>query len=180
MIFGALTATRVQEFVLAQWKELDFDARLWSIPSERRKDGVHETFDVPLSEQAVLLLRSIPRKGPYVFVGRRAHISLETPRILLRGLVERPVTMHGCRSTFRDWRAENGADPIVSEKCLMHSVGSKVYQAYQRSTLLDRRAELMQRWTDALVSVEDLKHWLEAHDLRNRFVLFPPGTKGRR
>lgn len=180
VIFGALTATRVQEFVLAQWKELDFDARLWSIPSERRKDGVHETFEVPLSEQAVLLLRSMPRKGPYVFVGSRAHISLETPRILLRGLVERPVTMHGCRSTFRDWCAENGADPIVSEKCLMHSVGSKVYQDYQRSTLLDRRADLMQRWADALVSVEYLKHWLEAHDLRNRFVLFPPGTKGRR
>lgn len=183
VIFGALTATRVQEFVLAQWNEIDLESRLWSVPPERRKDGVHAPFEVPLSEQAVALLRSLPRKGPYVFVGgKRAHLSLETPRLLLRRIIERPVTMHGCRSTFRDWCAEQGADPIVAEKCLMHSVGTKVFQAYQRSTLLDRRAELMQRWADAFVSVKHLTEGLEANDLRNsiRFVLFPKGTKGTR
>lgn len=79
-----------------------------------------------------------------------AHLSLETPRAVLRKITGEALTMHGCRSTFRDWCAETGQDPILAEKSLMHATGSEVEQAYQRSDLLEQRRPLMQAWADAL------------------------------
>ena len=65
-------------------------------------------------------------------------------------LLGRAVTMHGCRSTFRDWAAEKGIDHVVAEKCLMHTVGSKVVQAYQRTDLFQQRKVVMQQWADVI------------------------------
>lgn len=61
------------------------------------------------------------------------------------------MTMHGCRSTFRDWCEETGQNWSAAEKALMHETGSKVVRAYQRSDLLDIRRELMQQWADAVL-----------------------------
>ena len=61
------------------------------------------------------------------------------------------VTMHGCRSTFRDWCAESGKDPVVAEKCLMHKTGTHVERAYQRSDLLELRRAMLQEWGDVLM-----------------------------
>lgn len=60
------------------------------------------------------------------------------------------ATMHGFRSTFRDWAAENGVPDVVAEKCLMHTTGNAVVQAYQRSDLLEQRRSVMQAWADAV------------------------------
>ena len=66
-------------------------------------------------------------------------------------LNEKPATLHGTRSTFSDWCANNDKNFLVSEKCLMHAVGGKVFMAYQRDDLLDKRRQLLQEWADFLL-----------------------------
>ena len=155
ILFGILTASRVGEFVPARWIEINLETRVWCVPPERRKDGRNYPHRVPLSSQIVEMLRGMEMSGEYLFPGLSDHhIHRETPRILLRKMLGRKVTMHGCRSTFRDWCAETGQDPILAEKSLMHTTGSEVEQAYQRSDLLERRRPLMQAWADALFSTE--------------------------
>ena len=151
ILFGLLTATRVSEFLNARWDEFDFEERVWSVPPERRKDGRNYPHRVPLCHQAVQMLESIERNDDLVFAnkkGKRLHA--ETPRLTLIRILGRKVTMHGCRSTFRDWCAENAKDPILAEKSLMHTTGNEVEQAYQRSDLLEQRRLLMQEWADFL------------------------------
>lgn len=151
ILFGILTASRVQEFAAAEWSEIDFKKKVWSVPPERRKDGKPYPHRVPLSTQAIELLKSLPQDEDCLFVGMHSkHISFETPRIMLRKMLGRAVTMHGCRSTFRDWCAETGKSQMLAEKALMHATGNEVEQAYQRSDLLDQRRPLMQAWADAL------------------------------
>ena len=122
IVFGILTASRVGEFVKARWDEIDFDARVWSVPPERRKDQKPYPHRVPLSDQAVYILSQIERKGEYVFArSAGSHISLETPRVVLQKKVGHG-TMHGFRSTFRDWAAENGIDQVLAEKRFISEV----------------------------------------------------------
>lgn len=151
ILFGILTASRVGEFVPARWDEVDLDRRVWSVPPERRKDGRDFPHRVPLSDQLVEMLASMERETDYLFPGLSDHhIHRETPRLMLRKFLGRRVTMHGCRSTFRDWCAETGQDPILAEKALMHTTGTEVVQAYQRSDLLEQRRPLMQSWADVI------------------------------
>ena len=151
IVFGILTASRVGEFVKARWDEIDFDARVWSVPPERRKDQKPYPHRVPLSDQAVYILSQIERKGEYVFArSAGSHISLETPRVVLQKKVGHG-TMHGFRSTFRDWAAENGIDQVLAEKSLMHATGNEVEQAYQRSDLLEQRRTVMKAWADTIM-----------------------------
>ena len=167
-LFGILTATRCEEFCDALWSEIDFKKRLWTIPPSRRKDGKPEDYIVPLSRQAIDLLQSLDRKKAAIFPGRIAtFINRETPRITLQRAIQRDmpknakivngkkprfkVTMHGCRSTFRDWAAEAGKDYVTSEKCLMHKVGNEVTSAYLRSDLIKRRRQLLQQWADMVM-----------------------------
>lgn len=150
IIFGALTAARVGEFVLAKWKEIDFRAKVWSCPPERRKDGKPVPHRVPLSRQALYILSLLPRESEYIFHTKRgSHMSKETPRVVIQKKLGHG-TMHGFRSTFRDWCAENGKDFTVAEKSLMHATGNAVVQAYQRSDLLEARRVLLQEWADAI------------------------------
>lgn len=151
VIFGILTGARVGEFVPMKWDEIDFKERVWLCPAKRRKDGLNYPHRVPLSDQALSILNSLDKEKEYVFPGQSGigHISKETPRILILKRFKHG-TMHGCRSTFRDWCAEMGIDRVLAEKSLMHKTGSEVEQAYQRSDLLERRRPLMQQWADAL------------------------------
>lgn len=147
IIFGTLTAARANEFVLAEWKEIDFDNAVWSCP--RRKDGKPEPHRVPLATETIDMLKKLPRLNQYLFPGLRGHghISLESPIKMLRLLMkEKSVTMHGMRSTFRDWAQEHGFDRVLAEKALMHATGNVVEQAYQRSDLLEQRRPLMEAW----------------------------------
>ena len=152
ILFGLLTATRVSEFLNARWDEFDFEERVWSVPPERRKDGRNYPHRVPLCQQAVQMLESIERNDDLVFVNKKGNrLHAETPRLTLIRILGRKVTMHGCRSTFRDWCAESAKDPILAEKSLMHTTGNEVEQAYQRSDLLEQRRVLMQEWADFLL-----------------------------
>lgn len=152
IVFTTLTASRICESAPALWSEVDLVNKVWNVPPERRKDKKKEVHRVPLSDVAVEILEGLPRFSEYVFPSVRSgkHISKQTPRILLQRCFQNGVTMHGMRSTFRDWCAENGVSDIVAEKCLMHAVGNEVQQAYQRSDLLEQRREVMQRWCDYL------------------------------
>lgn len=151
ILFTILTASRVGESVPARWDEIDWENKIWSVPPERRKDQRPYPHRVPLSDQAVELLKSIERKGEAIFcfdadnLGSRYSLSH-----LLKRMTGTSATMHGFRSTFRDWAAENGVPDVVAEKCLMHTTGNAVVQAYQRSDLLEQRRSVMQAWADAV------------------------------
>lgn len=151
ILFTILTASRIGESVPACWNEIDFKNRVWSVPPERRKDGKPFPHRVPLSTQAIDLLNSIERQGEKIFEDPDRKAS---SRYSLTGLLKRmtgtDATMHGFRSTFRDWCAENGVPEILAEKSVMHQTGNAVVQAYQRSDLLEQRREVMQRWADAV------------------------------
>lgn len=152
VLFGLLTACRVREFLHARWDEIDLERGVFSVPTERRKDGRPYPHRVPLSRQAVGLLESLEHTGEYLFPNREGKpLSIDTCRMTIRRIVGRSVTMHGCRSTFRDWAAEAGKDRVLAEKSLMHTTGNEVEEAYQRSDLLEQRRELIQDWADVLL-----------------------------
>lgn len=152
IVFTILTACRIGESAPAKWCEIDFEKKVWSIPPARRKDKKKEVHRVPLSDVAVEILEGLPKLSEYVFASKRkaTHLSRESPRVMIQRRFNSGATMHGMRSTFRDWCAENGVSDIVAEKCLMHAVGNEVQQAYQRSDLLEQRRVVMQKWADYL------------------------------
>lgn len=146
-VFGLLTACRAQEFILARWDEIDFEKAVFTVPPERRKDGKKEPFRVPLSKQAIELIRSIPVNGDRIFIRKKDKLWANDLVAFLHK-AGYPYTIHGMRSTFSDWCAENGKDPILREKSLCHATDNRVGQAYQRSDLLEQRRPLMQEWAD--------------------------------
>ena len=152
-LFGILTASRCCEFCPADWMVIDLKKKVWSVPTERRKDKKNYPHRVPLSGWVVKLLNRLNVKSEAVFPGRFSrHLNRQTPRVLLMRATGQSVTMHGCRSTFRDWCAENQKDPILSEKSLMHATGGAVQQAYQRSDLLEQRRPLMEEWANVVMA----------------------------
>lgn len=145
-----LTAARVGEAAAARWSEFDLDAKVWTIPGERMKAGREHR--VALSTAAVTLLRGIPRtsEAVYVFPGLKAktHIHPESARKMLQKDMKREsVTVHGFRSSFRDWAAERTsfAGDVV-EAALAHAVKDKTEAAYKRTDLFAKRARLMEAW----------------------------------
>ena len=148
ILFGILTATRAQEFIDAKWEEFDWENRIWYMPPERRKDDKNVPLRVPLSNEALAVLSKLPHLTDYVFPGTFAKtMNKSTPCKVLKDKGYN-VTMHGMRSTFRDWAATTRQDWVASEKALSHSVGNEVTQAYLRTDMLDERREIMQKWAD--------------------------------
>ena len=151
ILFGMATASRVSEFRFAKWDEVQGDT--WLIPPERRKDGKPYPHRVPLSSLALLALDMVKKAKAedliFTITDGKA-MNLDIPRLKLVNILKKPVTMHGCRSTFSDWCAENEKSETLREKSLMHATGNEVAQAYQRSDLLEQRRPLMQAWADAL------------------------------
>lgn len=151
ILFTILTASRVGESVPARWDEIDWENRIWSVPPERRKDQKPYPHRVPLSDQAIELLNSVEKKGEEIFCFNADNLgSRYSLAHLLQQMTNTTATMHGFRSTFRDWAAENGVPDTIAEKCLMHVTGNAVVQAYQRSDLLEQRREVMQARADAV------------------------------
>jgi integrase len=145
--FTVLCATRTGETVGAEWPEIDVAGKVWTIPGERMKGGKEHR--VPLSERALAILAALPREGSFVFPGAKAGKPLSNMAMLqlLRGMRGMGATVHGFRSTFRDWAAErtNYQNHIV-EMALAHTVGDKVEAAYRRGDLFDKRRKLMAEW----------------------------------
>lgn len=148
LMFTCLTGSRTSEVLGARWDEIDFDARLWAVPAERMKGGVIHR--VPLTDAMLEILEPLKTLGSeFVFEGQKRHRPLSNMAMLmlLRRMEVEGVTVHGFRSTFRDWASEDAEAPReVAEMSLSHKVGSHVERAYARSDLLERRRVLMTRW----------------------------------
>ena len=151
-----LTAARSGEARGATWDEIDLQGEVWWIPSERMKAGVEHR--VPLSRQALDLLceaSALRDESGLVFpspLKRGSPMSDMTLTKILRstGLAER-ATVHGFRSSFKNWTLEQTDTPwAVSEAALAHVLGNSTEQAYARSDLFERRRALMQLWADYL------------------------------
>lgn len=149
--FLILTATRTSETTAAEWREFDFRDEVWIIPSERMKAGREHR--VPLSRRGLVLLRELKLLGDprWVFPGNkgRSHLSNMAMLQLIRGMDRPSLTVHGFRSTFRDWTAEQTNFPReVAEAALAHAIGDKVEAAYRRGDLFEKRRGLMKTWGD--------------------------------
>jgi integrase len=106
---------------------------------------------VPLCDRAVEIIKGVPRRGAYVFASAsKKPLSNMAMLELLRGMSP-GHTVHGFRSTFRDWAAERTNYPeFVIEMALAHAVGDEVVKAYKRTDLFERRVRLMKQWGDFL------------------------------
>ena len=152
--FIVLTAVRSNEARGATWSEIDLGARVWTIPAARMK--MNRDHDVPLSDQAVALLRRMEAEktdSDFVFVGGRGVGAKEAGKPMrnasLHALMKRAAgdaTTHGFRSSFRDWCGETGVDRELAERCIAHKVGSDAENAYARSSLIARRRPIMEAW----------------------------------
>ena len=149
LMLTILTAARTQEVRGANWDEFDLEADipLWIVPGERMKSGREHR--VPLPEPVIELLSDLPRFGSgLLFEGRPGKPLSENAMLaVLRRMGRSDITVHGFRSTFRDWCAEQTAFPReIAEVALAHVNKDRVEAAYLRSDLLRRRYRLMQRW----------------------------------
>ena len=153
--FAILTAARSGEVRGATWDEIDLEKRLWTIPADRMKAGKEHV--VPLSDAAVALLEAMPRmKGSnYVFPAPRGGaMSDMTLAAVLKRMGKAGVTVHGFRSSFRDWVAEETDHPgEVAEMALAHMIEDETEAAYRRGTLLAKRRRLMEDWAAYLAGV---------------------------
>lgn len=154
--FLILTATRSSEARESRWEEFDLDQELWTIPASRMKAGREHR--IPLSEPAMEIVKEQARfrQSEYVFPGTPARkpISEAAVRNLITRLLgEKVATIHGFRSSFRDWAGETTEYPRdIAEMALAHQVGNAVERAYRRGDALDRRRKIMESWADFIVS----------------------------
>jgi len=155
LMFTCLTGARTGEVLGMCWEEVNRDERLWVCPAERMKTS--EVHRVPLTDEMLSIIEPLKAmRSEYVFEGQRRHRPLSNMAMLmlLRRMSAEDVTVHGFRSTFRDWAAEVANVPReVAEKSLAHTVGSDVERAYARSDLLEKRRALMDEWSRFVASV---------------------------
>ena len=156
--FIIFSAARLGETIGATWGEIDFNARVWTVPAERMKAAKEHR--VPLSNAALAVLERMrplalmtdgkPDPAAPVFPGLRQALPLSDSAIwaLLRRRMSRTdLTIHGFRSSFRDWCAERTAYPRdVVEMALAHAIESKVEAAYRRGDLFEKRRHLIDAW----------------------------------
>ena len=146
--FIILTVARVNMACGALWDEFDEDFELWRVPGARMKGGLEHL--VPLAAYVRRLLQDLQRDldSVYVFPGqRRGHLSIAAPLQYLQHLGYGHVTVHGFRSTFKDWAAETTPYANeVSEAALAHTIKDKAEAAYRRGQLLEKRRGLMEDW----------------------------------
>jgi integrase len=159
MAFTILTACRTSEAVNASWDEIDLEKMLWTIPPNRIKAGREHR--IPLSKGALDILKKIRKEQDaaqkvkngapckWVFTSTRRYMPLSNMAMLalLRRMERTDITVHGFRSSFRDWCAEQtNFAREVAEAALAHAVGDKVEAAYRRSDLFDKRRQMMDAW----------------------------------
>ena len=146
--FLILTAARTGEVIGATWDEIDLVQKTWTIPASRMKAG--REHKVPLSNRALQILKVTPAEGSnkFLFIGSRARgLSNMAMAAAVRRMDYKDITVHGFRSTFRDWAAESTSYPNhVVEMALAHTISNKVEAAYLRSDLFDKRRKLMEDW----------------------------------
>lgn len=147
--FAILTAARSGEVLGAEWNEFDLDRAVWTIPPARMKAGREHR--VPLSKRAIKIAKAMNevRNCDFVFPGQKAGKSLSVMALemVLRRMKVGGVTVHGFRSSFRDWSAEcTHFTNEVCEAALAHMIENKAEAAYRRGDLFDKRRKLMEAW----------------------------------
>jgi integrase len=143
--FVILTASRQGEALGAKWDEIDLDAKVWTIPGSRMKAGIEHR--VPLSSRAVEIIehQATIRHHGYLFPGLRANRPLSPAR--LRLLAPEGGTVHGFRSSFRDWCGDQTSfEREICEAALAHASGDQTERAYRRGDSLEKRRVLMEAW----------------------------------
>lgn len=158
LAFAILTAARSGEVRLARWREFDLDQKIWTVPAERMK--ARKEHRVPLSDDAVAILQALPRiqeaakpGDDLVFPGATSGRPLSDMSLLTvirrldRGENAPHITVHGFRSSFRDWASEaTFHHPDVVELALAHTITNKVEAAYRRGDMFAKRRVLMHDW----------------------------------
>lgn len=147
--FTILTAARSGEVRGATWNEIDLKEATWTIPAERMKSGKEHR--VPLSLDAVSLLKDMPKVDgcPFLFPSAKPKQAMSdmTLSAVLRRMEKEGLTVHGFRSTFRDWAAESTSySREVAEMALAHVIGNAVEAAYRRGDLFEKRRRMMSDW----------------------------------
>jgi integrase len=147
--FLILTATRTGEVLGAKWQEIDKPGNVWTIPTDRMKAG--RAHRVPLSSRCLDILQRaklLSAGSEFIFPGRT--IARPMSNMVFNMMLRRmdvPFTVHGFRSSFRDWAAEcTNYSREICEMALAHTVSNKVEAAYRRTDLFDRRRALMGEW----------------------------------
>jgi integrase len=165
--FLILTAARTGEVIGANWDEIDLRAALWTVPAERMKASIEHR--VPLSPRAVAIIRELGRtREGYVFPGQKDGAPLSNMAMLelLKRMERGDLTVHGFRSSFRDWTAERTNYPReVCEMALAHTVSNQAEAAYRRGDLFNKRADLMREWAK---HCNQIKRDAKVHVLRRR------------
>ena len=153
--FIILTAARTGEALGATWAEIDMEAAVWTIPAERMK--AKRQHRVPLSLAALAILKEAKAQqiggSNYIFQGAKKGRPLSNMALtkLMRD-ADRDETVHGFRSTFRNWVAETTEYPNeVAELALAHTIKNKAEAAYRREDMLDRRRPMMEQWADFVI-----------------------------
>ena len=158
--FLVLTAARSGEARLARWNEIDMEKLVWTVPGERMKRGIRQC--QPLSAAALRVLndaRALEDDSDLVFPSQkypgRPISESAMPGLLSKVGLARSTTVHGLRSTFRDWATEcTEANNDVKELCLAHAVGSEIKEAYFNTNLLEQRRDLLNRWGGYVCGVD--------------------------
>jgi integrase len=149
--FITLTAARLSQATHVTWDEIDLEARVWTVPGSRMKAG--KEHKMPLSAAAIAILKKMAaiRHSDYIFPGYKHGRPLGHNGLwaLARRVADADITVHGLRSTFRDWAADCTSYPNhVVEMALAHPVGDKVEAAYRRGDLFEKRRRLMDAWAE--------------------------------
>jgi integrase len=146
LMFTILTGARTTETREATHGEIDRKAKVWTIPASRMKAGREHR--VPLSDEALALSSSDPDESKYLFPSPSGYALSNMAMLqLLRGVRDDGSTVHGFRSSFRDWAADQTDFPReVVEACLAHALGDDAELAYKRTDFLERRREVMEAW----------------------------------
>jgi integrase len=154
-----LTAARTDEVLSARWSEIDLDRAVWTVPALRMK--MKREHRVRLSRQALAVLYSLrptaAEPGALVFPGQKPGrpMSNMAMEMLLRRLAAKQCTVHGFRSTFRDWAGECTQYPReIAEAALAHAVGNETERAYRRGDAFARRRDLMEAWASYCAMVQ--------------------------
>ena len=145
--FTILNAARTGEVIGARWSEINLAQKLWTIPAGRMK--AKKEHRVPLTDRALQILKALPREADFIFPGSRKGTPISNMAMaqLLKRMNRHDITVHGFRSTFRDWAAERSNYPNhVVDMALAHVISDKVEAAYRRGDLFAKRARLMSEW----------------------------------
>ena len=160
--FGILTAARTENIIGAKWSEIDFDDDKWTIQAENMK--IHKTHTVPLSSRAMEIIKQMQevRTNGYIFFGRSKGgcLSNNAMDTLVKDRMKYDFTIHGMRSTFRDWLAELTDYPNeMGELALAHIIKNASEAAYRRGDMFEKRRSMMEDWS-AYCELKNYNHYV--------------------